>query len=336
MKITNLFNLPEPVVLALSEDDYTRGDSNRSVTQLIDAPRARILRQELDHLVTKDVSELIWIALGKTIHNMFEKYAKGKYLPEERLFAEVDGWVISGAIDIQFDEGLKHVSLTDYKCTSVWSVIYGKDDEEGQWAKQLNCYAWLATVAKVVTVDKLKIVVVLRDWKMREAKINKGGNYPQSPIMEIEVPLWSEAARDNYIYDRVRIHQDAEFERLTGGKLPLCTDKERWKNPSQFAVKKPQNKTAKRVLDSYEEAEEYIEWIGGKEDDDVQGREQQRANAKANGEKMKPAIKKNLYIIDERPATPNRCSMGYCHIAEWCDQYQDELKQAKEEANEPE
>jgi hypothetical protein len=334
MEITNLFNLPEPVVLALSEDDYSRGESNRSVTQLIDAPRARILRQELDHLVTKDVSELIWIALGKTIHNMFEKYAQGKYLPEERLFAEVDGWVISGAIDIQYDEGSNHVTLTDYKCTSVWSVIYGKDDEEGAWAKQLNFYAWLATVAKSVIVDKLKIVVVLRDWKMREAQQNKGGNYPQAPIMEIDVPLWSESVRADYVDERVRIHQDAEFQRLTGGILPVCTDKERWKNPSQFAVRKPQNKTAKRVLDTYEQAEEYIEWIGVEEDKAIAAREVQRNQAKAKGEKKKPAIKKNLYIIEERPSTPNRCAMGYCHIAQWCDQYQDELKQAKEEANE--
>ena len=331
MKITNKFNLPEPVFLALTEDNYSRGDSNRSVTQLIDSPRARIQRSEMDSKVEEDVSDRIWIAMGNAIHLMFEKYAKGKYLPEERLFAEVDGWTISGAIDIQYNKDLTHVELTDYKCTSVWSVIFGKDDVDSAWAKQLNFYAWLAEQSKAVIVDKLKILVVLRDWRMRDAMNNARGDYPQTPIMELEIPLWSEDDRDNYVHDRVRIHQNAEFQRITGGVLPLCTDEERWKNPATYAVMKGKNKRAVRVLDTAEEADKYIDKTLKKEAGEISARSKQRIAAKENGKKMLPAIKANKYTVDERPSVPNRCAMGYCKIAAWCDQYQGELKD--EQAN---
>lgn len=310
MKITNNHNLPDPVFLALTEDDYTRGESNRSITQLIDAPQARILRHELDHLVTKDVSELIWLVLGKSVHKMFEKYATGKFLPEERLFMEIDGWVVSGQIDIQFSEDQSVVTLYDYKCTSVYSIIYGKDDVDGQWAQQLNSYARLVEVCKGLKVDKLKVVVILRDWRIRDAQ--KGGDYPQSPIMEVDIPLWSESRRAQFLEDRVNLHQDAEFERLTGGKLPSCSDEERWKRPSSFAVKKGKNVRAEKggIFSSFEDAQSYI----------------------AKREEADPKLK---FSIEERPATPNRCAMGYCHIAEWCDQYQNELKQqAKENSDE--
>ena len=138
MIYTNKFDLPEPVVLALTTDDYTRGESNRSVTQLIDSPRYRILKHENEDRIEYDVSDMIWIALGKTVHKMFEQHAGGKYLPEERVFAEVHGWQVSGAIDIQYTDG-DYVELNDYKCTSVWSVIYGKSS----WDNQLNFYAGL-------------------------------------------------------------------------------------------------------------------------------------------------------------------------------------------------
>lgn len=292
MKYTNNHNLPEPVVMALMEDDYSRGDSNRSVTQLIDSPRARILRDELDAKVVVDVSELIWIVLGKTMHKIFERFATGKYLPEERLFAEMLGWKISGAIDIQYDEGSNTVTLTDYKCTSVWSIIFGKEE----WHNQLNFYAWLARIAKGVTVGKLKILVVLRDWKQSE--MMRSGEYPKSPIMEVEIPVWTNEQQDKYVEDRVRIHQEAEFMRLTGDTLPFCTDEERWKSESKFAVKKTTNKTAKRVLSSFEEADQYIK------DNDLDPKQ---------------------WKIEERPSDPKRCSMGYCKIAQWCDQYQGEL-----------
>ena len=72
-------------------------------------------------------------------HDVRATQADG-HVVEERLFAEVDDWVISGAIDLQRSESDGTITILDYKCTSVGSVIFGKIE----WVKQLNFYGWLA------------------------------------------------------------------------------------------------------------------------------------------------------------------------------------------------
>ena len=48
---TNIQNLPEPVVKALSSDDYSSGAVNSSVTTLIDSPQIKILSRKHQDLV---------------------------------------------------------------------------------------------------------------------------------------------------------------------------------------------------------------------------------------------------------------------------------------------
>ncbi len=283
MRITNHTKLPEPVYQALTHSDYSRGNSNRSVTQLIDSPRVRILKAEHDALIEEDASDMVWSVLGTAVHNMFEQHQPDGHIVEERLFAEIDNWIISGAIDLQRSEEDGTVTILDYKCTSVWSVIYGKKE----WDKQLNFYAWLVEQNQDVEVSALSIVAVLRDWQR-----NRSGekNYPQAPIVIVDIPLWSQQDRDSYVRDRVRLHDEAEFFRLTGEPLPLCSDDERWKKPDTFAVKKDGNKRALRVLDSMQQAEEYM---GDKEG----------------------------LAIEVREGRYTRCEDNWCRVAEWCDQW---------------
>jgi len=154
MIITNQTNLPEPVFLSLTHSDYTKGESNRSVTQLIDSPRVRILRKEHEEQIMEDAADMVWSVLGTAVHKMFEQHDADGHISEERLYAEVDNWIISGAIDIQRAEDDGSVTVLDYKCTSVWSVIYGKPE----WEKQLNFYAWLVEHSKNLDVKSLQIV----------------------------------------------------------------------------------------------------------------------------------------------------------------------------------
>jgi hypothetical protein len=294
MKITNKYNLPDPIVRALSHDDYTKGESNRSVTQLIDSPRVRILKKEHEDEITYDVSELIWIALGKGIHRMFEDHGVGQWKPEQRLFAQVHGWTISGQVDIQFmgeRNGKQVSSLYDYKITGVYSYMHWK----ASYDQQLNLYDWLAAENGLI-IDELFIVFVFRDWKWRDA--DKQAGYPPAPIMVVPVKRWSHAQQRDYMYKRVELHQGAEFSRLTGEELPLCTDEDRWQKPAKFAVRKPGNKTAKRVLDSEKDAESYM---------------------RDNG------LREKGFIIEPRPAAPTRCADGWCPLTQWCTQWQAEL-----------
>lgn len=290
--ITNKFNLPEPIYRSLTHSDYSRGDSNRSVTQLIDSPRIRILRQE--HDPDEDVVDLTWRVLGSAVHLWFEQHtrADSEYTPEERLFMEVEGWSISGAIDIQHGPD-DAVILTDYKCTGVYSVIFGKLE----WERQLNLYALLVEKVKGLRVEKLQIAAILRDWSLRKS-LKEGASYPQAPMVMVDVPLWSLEQREKYLQDRVSLHQDVEFARLTGMPLIECTDEERWVKDASYAVKKPRNKRAMRVFSTFEEAEKY------------------RHSKDPDG-----SIKLE---IEHRPGEATRCVFNYCGVAEFCDQWQRE------------
>ena len=290
MKLTNKYGLPSTVVRALTRSEYSKGESNRSITQLIDSPRVRILRQENWENMEEDVSEKMWAVLGSAAHKMFEETGDDKHVTEERLFAEVEGWVVSGAIDVQrIDDG--GITIIDYKTTSVWSVILGKKE----WEYQLNCYAYLVRQAKKLPVTGLKVIAILRDWRARDAEEKQ--DYPKAPIVEINVPLWNDAEQDRYIHERVSLHQAAEFQRLTGTELPECSQDERWEKPPIWAVKKIGNKRAIKLYDN--EADAYEALSAGQE-------------------------------IEFRRGEPTRCTANWCRVNAWCSQYKNYINHLAE------
>lgn len=282
MKLTNKFGLPDPVVRALTRNEYTRGASNRSVTQLIDSPQVRILRQEHWSSMEEDVSEKLWSALGSAAHRLFEDSGDENHLTEERLFVEEDGWTISGAIDVQRIHADGSITVIDYKTTSVWSVMSGKPE----WERQLNMYGALVRRAKGSKVVSLKVVAILRDWRRGDAETKE--NYPKAPIVEVDIPMWDETLQDEYIRERVKIHQEAEFKRLVGEKLPQCSSDERWEKSAKYAVRKVGNKRAIKVFESLEEA---------------------------------TAAKQEDHEIDVRPGEATRCEGNWCGVRDWCEQY---------------
>lgn len=290
MKLTNKYGLPDTVVRALTRSEYTKGESNRSITQLIDSPRVRILRQENWNNMEEDVSEKMWAVLGSAAHKMFEETGDDKHVTEERLFTEIEGWVISGAIDVQRidDDG---ITIMDYKTTSVWSVIFGKES----WETQLNCYASLVRRAKNQRVKALKVVAILRDWNRRDAEEKQ--DYPKAPIVEIDIPMWLEDKQDEYLEERVKLHQDAEFQRLMGEELPECSKEERWEKPSVWAVKKTGNKRAIKLYSNEQDAKDAL--LAGQE-------------------------------IEFRRGEPTRCSANWCRVNAWCSQYKKYLEETSE------
>ena len=104
MEITNNFGLPAFVVEALTFSNYSRGDAQISVTQLIDSPRIVQLQKQFADEQKKDAVDFVWSRFGTSVHNMFEeslKAAESDAITEERLFTEWRGWKLSGAIDVQ-------------------------------------------------------------------------------------------------------------------------------------------------------------------------------------------------------------------------------------------
>src|SRR3990167_9252633 len=131
---------------------------------------------------------------------------------------EVAGWTVSGKADI-YDINTK--TITDYKTTSVWSVVYEPQGKQ-EHHDQLNLYRLLLE-AKGCPVEGLQLIMILRDWTKKQSLGCKG--YPPIPIHVMPIPLWTKAQGEAYLNNRVQLHQMARK-----GHYVDCTDEERWWN----------------------------------------------------------------------------------------------------------
>ena len=233
MNLTNLRGLPDALVQAVRNDPYA-GGGDISTTKLIDAPQRRVLHKKFSDFVVEDVSDRIWSLLGQAVHTVLER-AETSALTEKRLFAEVNGWSVSGAFDrLHLGEEL----LQDYKVTSTYNA-----EGSESWTKQLNVLRWLAH-QNGYPVSKLQIVAIFRDWS--RAKVRDG--YPESNVGLIDVPLWDLDEAQAYIEERVALHQKA-----AKGEEVLCTDEERWYEGTKYALKKKGGVRATKVADRIED-----------------------------------------------------------------------------------
>lgn len=233
--ITNVHGLPQSIVAAVTADPYV-GGGDISVTKLIDAPQIRTLMLKHKDEITTDVSERIWSLLGQAVHTILERAALRTegMIAEDRLYANISGWQLSGQFDVMHMEtGV----LSDYKVTTVYKL----QNIDG-WTQQLNVLRWLAH-QNSITVNQLEIIAILRDWKKGEAE-RKPESYPQTPIVRVEIPLWTLEEAEEFIIDRVQLHQYAQ-----SGRTVHCTDEERWYTGTQYALMKDGGKRALKLYD---------------------------------------------------------------------------------------
>ena len=270
-----------------NRNTYSRGNANISVTQLIGSPRVRMMTQKHQEEIVEDVSDRLWAIIGSALHEVVEKGSDDEHQAEERLFVEVDGWRISGGIDLQSmnldEDGTRTCAISDYKLTSTFNVMNPKPD----WERQLNCYAHLVRKVKGFEIKRLSINAIMRDWMRARSKTDQ--NYPQAAMQVIDIPLWSPEAAEQYFNERVKIHKDAEAL-MDWGDTPECTPEERWYSPGQLAVMKDGRKRALKLFEpeQKEEAEEYA--------------------------------KENKATVVERPGQNKKCE-DFCAVSEWCSQW---------------
>lgn len=288
MKVTNNYGLPETITNVLARPQYSKGKANLSVTELMSSPRIVQLKRKHWEDLTEDASDMVWSLFGTAVHNILEHGKDEHHIVEERVFTVVNGFTISGAIDLQevYEDG---TVLSDYKTTSAYAVVNQKAD----WEYQLNCYAYLLHKAKGVKVKKIQIVAIVRDWARRDT-VREG--YPKAPIVVIDIPLWSVERQDEYIKQRIHLQESAFFDIEVGSDIAECTPEEMWEKPEYFAVKKDGGVRAKSVHEKREDAE--------------------RALAQAN-EKAK---KGETFLIEHRPGARTRCE-GFCQVAAFCSQH---------------
>jgi hypothetical protein len=301
MKITNKFDLPDTLVEACKTDSYSRGESDYSVTEIMSPPRIQRLRHKHFHEMEQDVVDKLWSVMGTAIHTAMERTNVTGHVKEERIFTEIDGIVLSGAIDLQSKSG-NLIDITDYKFTSAWAL----QAEKIEWVQQLNIYAWLVHKTTGVGIGKLSICAIVRDWSRREAMIKPA--YPQGQAQMVSIPLWPFETTEAYVRERIELHRQAKVAADFGEELPECTEDDRWVRETKYAVMKEGGKRALRVFDTHAEASELWE--------------------------ITPKS-----VIQVRKGESVRCTGNYCGVNQWCSQFkrQQELENlAVNEAVQPE
>ena len=287
MKITNKHGVPETLVALASRNYYSKGKSDYSVTEIISPPQIQVLRRRHWEEMEQDVSEMLWSLLGSALHVVAERGQAEGHITEQRLAVAVDDVLLSGAIDLQHDDG-EEITITDYKFTSAWALRQDKFE----WEAQQNIYAWLVWKAKGRPVKSVRICALVRDWSRREAQIKP--DYPQAPIQVIELPLWPLEKTEAYIRERIDLHREAKVRGDWGEDLPPCTEDDRWIRETSYAVKKEGRKTAVRVFDNEDAAKVLA--------DEVKG------------------------FVEIRKGEAVRCTGNFCGVNQWCKQYQSTTK----------
>ena len=290
MKLNNKFNLPEVFVNLLTRSTYSKGKAHLSATELLNSPQIVQLRRKHWDDIEEDVSDKIFALFGTAMHTILEHGKTDDSIVEERLHINVDGWNISGAIDLQ-EPNPNGISVKDYKTTGAWAVM----NEKIEWEQQLNIYAYLVEKVKGIPVTDLAIVAIIRDWSKRDAQTKEG--YPEAPIKVINIPLWTIDKREEFIRERIQLHSNAHLSTEMDEGYISCTPSEMWEKPMVYAVRKIGGARAKSLHDTQEDAESKLKELG------------------------------KDYELEIRKGERTRCK-EYCQVSKFCKQYQQYLEEA--------
>lgn len=287
MKITNNYNLPEPVYQAILNDNYSgpKHDSDKiSLTSLIGPVRMYFLKRRHWGDLEEDAADMLWRIMGQLVHALLERSGVKNKIVEERIEEEIDGVTISGQMDV-----MDEIEIADYKFTSVWQYIHAPDGKK-EYIAQLNGLRWLVrNIFK--NINKLSNHLILRDWSKGKAK--QGGDYPEKGFASINIPIWSYEDTEKYLKERVAIFKANAF--VDDKDLPLCSPDEMWEKPTTYAIIKKGGKRAINggVCSTMEEAKS----------------------------KLPPGCE-----IVVRHGSRGRCE-DYCSVNRFCSQYQKYLKE---------
>ena len=307
MNYSNQFNLPRPIVDAIVNDPYDKGDADISITSLNDTPRKRILLREFSDLITVDVSQSLRSLRGQLVHAILEKKSKEySNLAEKRFYIERDGIKIGGKPDYPLlEEG---GILVDWKVVSIYTYLRNRDSiakgKRDEWEKQLNLY-------RLLLHENGHKISRLRVWAwtdIRPGEMKKNEGWPQCEVVPLDLPLWTLTETEAYLQARLEVHKKADeaFKQMgieAFSQDILCSEEDRWYSGTNYAVMQKGRKAAlpgglmreEDYQNPQEAAERYI----------------QKAN--------KPDL-----FIEKRPGTYRRCdwreARQYCAAYSICEQ----------------
>ena len=265
MRITNDMNLPQPFVSA-AEREHTYTPKRYSVTSVIRGVRETILQRRHDDEITGDASDMVWAIFGTAVHSVLEQAQESpSQFKENKIVVEMpNGYELSGIFDLYDAEtGV----VTDYKTASVWKVKFAEFDD---WRTQVLCYAWMLRKLGFFASGG-EVVALLKDHSKTKAKL---GEHPPSPVYKVSWEFDESDFDDIGQWLERRFELIAACEELPDDRLPVCTPEERWRRDDKWAVMKKGRKTAIRLYDDPEEAQEradregpscYVQYRPGKD-----------------------------------------------------------------------
>jgi len=304
MLYTNRFNLPPPVVKALSTDDYEK-HGDYSVTELINPPRLSFLKRRHAHEITVDVMSHLWSMRGRAMHYIMSMAKVPGALVEQRFIMPFKGIQVSMQPDYIYPYKDKEFELLDFKDTSVYAI---KDGVKEEWIKQDNIYR-KGFGFQGHNITSMKNVVILKDWSYTDCHIKKTYKYPNAEVQIVDVPIWPEEQVDRFLTERITLFESCKM--LPDNQLPECSIYERWGTLDTFAVVKLNKE--------------------GKEGNAVRGGTKFKTRVEAEAfqeERWKKAednksksIKRNDTTIQYREGEPTKRCERYCEAKAFCSQY---------------
>lgn len=254
MKITNKLGLPESFV-QMAQQNETMAENEIRVTSLLNGHCEEELKRRHYGEITQDVSDMIWMLFGTAAHAVLENQAEtDTQFKEERLKMPISNSVLTGKSDL-YDAKTK--TITDYKTTSVWKIIFKDFDA---WEKQLMLYA-MEWQYWGFPVEKCEIIAILKDHSKAKAKFDP--DYPPYPVQKITFNVTDKKIEEIKAFAEKRIKEREALRDLPDEELPICTAEERYNTGEKYAVMANNKKKALRVLDDYAEAKEWMKNNGG-------------------------------------------------------------------------
>jgi len=302
-RIINDLEMPEHSfkAICLRQGRLEPPDLNHiGVTTLMGAPLPRYLNARYWHQLEIKASETMNALQGQMGHLLFAG-VETETETEIHLKVDFEGARILGIADY-YDPKL--LTLGDAKFKQVNAVTAGNIRGYDDLATQLNIYCWMARKMGY-KVNKLQGDIYINGWVVYKAYGDSA--YPKAPYLKVPIPIWEEAFTANYVRERLRIHDTKAIRLLRRAapidelwntsldmamlEIPICTDEERFMQPTKWAVMKKGQVKAARLLDTESDAEHYLN-------------------------SQKPADAAKMYI-KERKGGYFKCDF-YCGVAGFC------------------
>ena len=275
MKVTNELGLPQAFINALNLEKHNEKGCYSATTLLKGACETILADRHFDEIEI-DVADCVWQIWGTAVHLIFER-AGIEGFTEEKFSVPVSNSKVTGRVDL-YD--LENETVYDWKTASTWKVQF---NDFSDWDKQGLIYAWLMK-QNGLKVKEIKFVALLKDHS--KSKARKDFEYPQKPVVVHTVQVTEEALKEIEAFINLKVRQFEVAETLVDEKLTPCTKEERWEDKDRYAVMKEGRKTAIKLFDSKEEAEQNMKALGGT-------------------------------YIEERKAEPKKCN-DYCTCRAFC------------------